>query len=333
MGVYKNLNNFKKGSKVGITHILVSSISGKVSLVEIIRSSIEKQNLNLYVVGADSNRKALARHFVDQFWHMPLLDNLPVADLITYCKENDIQIIFPTREEELAYFAKHRDTLERENVFVMVSSVDALEKVQDKLLFYEYLIGKNYPAILTTTLIDKLENKTQHFVVKERFGAGSRGLHLNVTGETAIAAAKQLKEPIFQPFVDGTEYSIDVYVSKDGKAKGAVVRERVVVIDGESKVTRTVKNVQLEQLGKNLAEDLHLRGHVMFQVIIDHNEQVHIVECNPRFGGASTLSVAAGLHSFSWFILEAQGKSLDEYPFKRSERELTQVRYEKDLIF
>jgi carbamoyl-phosphate synthase large subunit len=57
-----------------------------------------------------------------------------------------------------------------------------------------------------------------------------------------------------------------------------------------------------------------------------------LVECNPRFGGASSLSVEAGLDSFRWFLLEAGGHSLELTPFRRASRDLRLVRFAADWI-
>jgi hypothetical protein len=38
--------------------------------------------------------------------------------------------------------------------------------------------------------------------------------------------------------------------------------------------------------------------------MVDQNEKLHLVEINPRLGGASPLALASGLHSVKWSILE-----------------------------
>jgi carbamoyl-phosphate synthase large subunit len=57
-----------------------------------------------------------------------------------------------------------------------------------------------------------------------------------------------------------------------------------------------------------------------------------VVECNPRFGGASTLGLAAGLQTFVWAYLEAQGEPLTSRPFHRLAGERRQVRFAADRI-
>ncbi len=80
-----------------------------------------------------------------------------------------------------------------------------------------------------------------------------------------------------------------------------------------------------------MAKSLHLSGHVMFQFIHEtQSGKVYLLECNPRFGGASRASIKAGLDSFYWFFCESAGKPIP--PFERAENEIKMVRYPEDLF-
>jgi len=114
--------------------------------------------------------------------------------------------------------------------------------------------------------------------------------------------------------------------------RGVVARRREVVRGGESQVTATVRDPELEERCARLATLLELRGHAVFQVLVDAAGSHHVIECNPRFGGASTLALAAGLETFAWAWLEAAGEPLDSRPFRRREGERRQVRYAADVI-
>jgi carbamoyl-phosphate synthase large subunit len=142
-----------------------------------------------------------------------------------------------------------------------------------------------------------------------------------------------LNSPIFQPFIDSSEVSVDLYIGKDGICKGVVARTRQLVVNGESQITRTIRNEKLEIMCVKIAEQLGIYGHAVFQVLIDDQDNYYIIECNTRFGGASSLSLAAGLDSFYWFLLESNGYTVGPELFVRSPEEKTQVRYAEDLIF
>ena len=310
--------------------ILITSISNKTPLIEAVRKTLSENGIYPIIVGADSNPLALAKDFVDEFWHMPILKDLSVENFILYCKEKGINIIFPTRDGELEYFAKNKKIFYHNDIHVMVSSIDAIAISLDKLKFYEYLIERKFPVIPTYLNIEYIDSSL--YVVKERMGSGSQKIYVKVSKEEAIYYAKKMNFPIFQPYIDGIEYSIDLYMSKVNKPKSVIVRERVHVVDGESQITKTVRIPDLEDIIKKIAITMKLQGHVMFQAIVDRQGHTHILECNARIGGASTLSIYAGMDSFHWWIKEANGSNLDEYIFRQIEKELTLIRYKKDLI-
>ena len=81
-----------------------------------------------------------------------------------------------------------------------------------------------------------------------------------------------------------------------------------------------------------MADTLNLYGHAIFQIIEDWEGHFHVIECNPRFGGASTASVAVGLDSFLWFLMESAGINLEGVPFLRSQKDIKQIRFMTDKI-
>jgi carbamoyl-phosphate synthase large subunit len=311
--------------------VLVSSVSAKVPLLREVRRALEKAVSDVEIWGGDTDQNCIGRYFVDGFWEMPKIEDLEICQLLSFCQEKRITAIIPTRDGELAFFAKHRDWLYEQGISVMVSSPEGVNSCLDKITFYE-AVRRYLPefAIPTSTEISTL-NATS-YVVKERYGAGSKNLLVNASCDEAVEHASLLDSPIFQPYIVGQEYSVDLYLSRSGKPKGAVARARNLVSEGESRVTTTVRNQRLEQICCRLASDLKLSGHLVVQVISDQENRFYIVECNCRFGGASTLSVAVGLDSFAWFFLECQGEDLAQDPFVRLPGELRQVRYADDLL-
>lgn len=265
---------------------------------------------------------------------MPLLEELNYDDFVQHCLQHDVKYIIPTREGELIQYATWASQLKKEGIHTMVSDVPALNIVMDKYQFYQELKRNGYPAISTYLYDDFIseikESDACCYVVKERFGSGSQHLYLNQTYKEVLKVAQDLQFPIIQPYITGTEYSVDAYITKNYKVLGLVIRERVLVSNGESQITKIVRLPEIERLLERVIESLKLYGHIMLQFILDSKGKVHIIECNPRFGGASSLSVAAGLDSFKWFVQECKGV-LDEN-LKFEPKILTQVRYAKDLI-
>lgn len=314
--------------------VLATSIGKKVPLLKAIKSSMDKfgsRQQGFLLHGSDSDSQCLGAYFVDAFWHCPRASELSIEALIEYCLQNKIGYIIPSRDAELPFFAAYRQQLAAHGIFTMVSSSEAVDSCLDKERFAAMLRHHGLPAIPCASDIAALPSSSG-YVVKERWGAGSKSMALDVSYEGAIEHAKGLGSPIFQPYVSGMEWSVDIFVSSLGKVLGAVARRRDLVVAGESQMTTTAHFPALEALCSAAAVCLKIHGHAIFQVIEDAKGLFHIIECNPRFGGASTASCAVGLDSFYWFLLEAQGNDLSQIAFNRSAQDIRQVRVAEDLV-
>lgn len=307
--------------------VLVTSISKKVPLLKCVKNALQYFGENSVVFGADIDDEALGKYFVDQFWKMPKLNDLTESDVLKYCKIHAINVIIPTRDGELIFWSKLKSTLLENGIHVMISDTSSIETCIDKQLFFKRLKSLDFSTPTTCSQIVNVNSNK--FVAKERVGAGSIGVGLNLTKEEALTHAKTLKDPIFQPFISGDEYTVDLYVDHQLHVHGVLPRKRILIVNGESQITETVQNKQLEEVCKNAAISLKLKGHVLFQVIQETNSNLYyIIECNARFGGASTLSVFAGLDSFRWFFHESLNEKLPE--FKRVPHETRLIRHAED---
>jgi len=310
--------------------ILISSVSKKVPLIRSVSQAAGKLGQSLSIVGGDSNADCIGRHFVDGFWLMPKLNEMSLEIFVSYCESKRIRAVVPTRDGELAYYAEHRAALAEHGIAVLVSEPAAVRVCLDKLDFYRFGAEAGFPVIPTANNITSVQAAS--YVVKERYGAGSIGLAINVSQEEALEHAMRLDNPIYQPYVAGKEVSADLYIDRKGSCKGVILRRRDVIIGGESQVTTTFRDSKLEELCATLGEAIGIYGHAVLQVIIDEHNGYHVVECNARLGGASKLSLESGLDSLYWFLLESQGVDLDDYPFLRSYKDKQLIRFAEDII-
>lgn len=307
-------------------NLLVTSINAKIPLLECIREAITTFDFQMKLFGADSNATVLGRYFVDNFWHMPRLEELTCKEVIAYCETHKIGSIVPTRDEDVLFFATHQEELATKGIRCFVSNLASIMLCYDKLAF----ANSNASAdLIETTTLATATLTCERVVVKERFGAGSKHLLLNATQKEASLYAKKLNQPIFQPFIQGTEYSIDSYVTQEGICVGSLCRVREKVVHGESKITYYSPHENLTCHVEKLLKNLNLYGHVVTQAIVN-DEGIFIIECNARFGGASTLSYRMGLQSFLWFLQES-----NHQPIKFTlNTDITRlVRVEQDLYF
>lgn len=310
--------------------VLVTSISKKVSMLKSVKQACEKINSKINLIGADVSEDVIGKYFVDQFWVMPFIKNLDFNIVLKFCKENNVKLIIPSRDGELPFWSSIKKSLKENGISVLISDSNSIDITLDKVKFHDVLFKNDLPIIPTATTIDGLAS-SDFYVVKERFGAGSLSIGIRLKKEEAIEHSKKLENPIFQPYIEGTEISIDLFVDTNGIVKGIVPRKRELVINGESQITTTFKNKAVEEIAQQMVETLEIRGHAVLQMFIEKNEKIQIIECNSRFGGASSLSLKFGLDSFYWAILESIGQSVSSYKFHAKNADLKQVRYADDI--
>ena len=120
-------------------------------------------------------------------------------------------------------------------------------------------------------------------------------------------------------------------VTANRNVKGLVIRKRDKVTNGESEVTTTFENGNLKKRFFDFLNKSDFYGHITLQAIVGGADEVHLIEVNPRVGGASMLSIHAGLDSFYWFYSEALGEDISAYPFQLVSKSLKLVRYAEDI--
>lgn len=309
-------------------NLLVTSAAAKIPLLQAALKAAQQIHPQCRVFAGDSNVQALSGYLVDDFWQMPPTQDIYLEALLQGCKERNIHLILPTRDGELLFWARHAEALKKAGIQVLVSSATSIERCLDKLAFSRF--GQKHHLPFIPSYLQPNDALTDRWVVKERFGAGSRSLGLNLSREEALVHAQELEAPIFQPFVAGKEISIDAWLDQAHRVKGLVPRYRELVSNGESQVTTTFRDPALEQQIQFILEQLQLSGPVVMQAILGEQQQLHIIECNPRFGGASTASIAVGLDSLYWSMQEALGVNLADDPFVRLP-DITQIRAPQDI--
>ncbi len=189
-----------------------------------VRDAASRFAKDMQTWGADSDPECIGKNSVDRFWQMPPMHRLKVREFRDYCLENGVGYVIPSRDGELQFFAENRELLAGEGIHIMISSLEAVDICRDKLAFFRKLNDNGFSVIPSAERLEKIDSLSM--VVKERYGAGSREIGINLRREEARAFAGKLKHPIFQPYIEGREFSADLYALKSGKVKGVVPRWR-----------------------------------------------------------------------------------------------------------
>jgi carbamoyl-phosphate synthase large subunit len=312
-------------------NLLISSSGNKVPLLKAAQETLARIGLPGDVIAGDLNEHSLSFYFTNRQWLMPEISDQNLDIILEGCLKRKVRIILPTRDEELLFFAKNLDSFEQVGISVISSGSSTVQMCLDKLEFYKILNQSSIPAIKTYT---NYRADLGNFVtVKERFGAGSKGVRIGLDKLEAIKYSSELKNPVFQPTIVGEEFSIDIWASTDGINVLSSPRFRKLIVDGESKVTEIFKNIELTKISKNIVKALHLRGLAVIQGFLDHQGTVIINECNSRLGGASTATISAGGYILDLAILDFLGYSTKDLFESIKIKEITQVRVPLDTCF
>jgi carbamoyl-phosphate synthase large subunit len=241
-----------------IGKVLVSSASGKIPLVLAMGQAIRQIAPHGRVVAGDLNPDAISAFVAEEFWAMPPTIDASLDQIVAGLQLRGITCVLPSRDGELQFWARHAARLKEVGVDVIVAPSKVLERCLDKLAFARFGAENDLPFIQASLCIDEIE--ATRFVVKERYGAGSRSVGIDLPRTAACAHADKLDQPLFQPFVTGTEISIDAWLDRDSHLKGLVLRRRDRIVNGESQVSTTFSDPRIESDASGILEVLKLTG-------------------------------------------------------------------------
>ena len=275
-----------------------------------------------------SNMKRNPFHsfFKKNFLKIPECKNKNYRKLISIIKNYKINYILPTSDYELDFWSKLKSQLYKENIFLIVSRNKTVKLCQDKFKFFEMLKKNNINV--PATYIEKPNNdKKSKFVIKERYSFTNKKILLNLSSNSIYKNLKKFKNPLIQKMINGDEYSIDFFSNKSGKIIDLRIRKRIKIVDGEAKITKIIKNNKIEKVIGLISKIIKFEGLINVQGIYKNNN-FYILECNPRIGGASTISFYSGLEFLRYFVDE---NKFIRYPIPK-EKKLTQFRFQADKL-
>jgi len=248
-----------------------------------------------------------------------------VPTLHRACKERRIEALLPTVDAELAPVAAARDSFESIGIALPISPVDCLRICRDKQLLIERVTGEvpvpsNEP--LTQAAADRVDSFPRF--IKPRLGAGSRGV-ARIDRREDLEKLPKDGSIMLQEYLPGEEFSVDVYVRRDGRAIAAVPRERMKIDSGIAVASRTVNDPDVIRSAIRTAEVIGIRGTANVQFKRAADGVFKLLEVNPRYPGTLPLTSAAGIDMPRLMVDELMGRPLPDriMPFK----ELMVVRY------
>ncbi|MGB7680010.1 MAG: ATP-grasp domain-containing protein [Nitrososphaeraceae archaeon] len=288
--------------------------------------SLKMSNFAGKIVATDSTSLSAG------FFMADVNEILPEADAQYYVKrlfeiveKHHVQVLMPSSGYDIYPYSDNREALAKIGATAVVSDRDTLEICRDKLLTYKKMSGK-YNLPFTTADPDKV--KSFPVIAKPRFGKGSRNV-IKVNNEADLRyISSNFGNTIFQEFLPGVEYTIDVLSDMNKKPIISVPRIRLQTKAGISTKGRIIRDADLETTCMNMAREIGIRGPSCIQMKESSEEQLKLIEINSRLGGGTIFSTLAGANIPSMILEMLSGTYID--PPRVSE--ITVVRYYEEIV-
>ncbi|MFC6167587.1 ATP-grasp domain-containing protein [Acinetobacter terrestris] len=269
-----------------------------------------------------------------------------IPKLISIVKEYQVKAIISLNDLELPILARHKQTFADLGAQVMVSDSSVIDICFDKIKTRDFLVSIGLNTPLTFTNYDealqaiKSGQLTFPLVLKPRWGSASIGIEFPESLEEFELAYKlltiKLKKTILfeasknelnaailiQQKLNGPEYGMDIVNNLDQEYFTTVVRKKLSMRAGETDKAISIIDQRFSDVGEKIAVNLKHIGNLDCDVF-EHNDELYVLECNPRFGGGYPFSHEAGMNTIQAYLAWLSNEKLD----------ITFNQYQDGLVF
>jgi carbamoyl-phosphate synthase large subunit len=212
--------------------------------------------------------------------------------------------IVSTVAEELVALGTRAEDLAGNGIAVWVPSQTAVEQCSDKAVFAAVLTEAGIATPATGFVASDVSGP---WIVKPRFGRGSRDVYPCDSVDEVAWALRRVVDPIVQTRLSGLEFTVDALVDRDGRFAGGVPRWRLETRGGISTKGETFADDRVLIGAAAVLGAVGLRGVACVQGFVTDEDEVVFVECNPRFSGGLPLSLAAGADLVGEYVRGIRG--------------------------
>jgi carbamoyl-phosphate synthase large subunit len=255
--------------------------------------SLKMANFSGKVIGTDSDPLAPGAFLADSFSVVPEAKEelLFVDKLFELVKTHRITILMPSSGFDIYPYSKYRKELQEFGACAVVSDTVTLEDCQDKMRTFQKLSSR-FKVPFTTTEPDKIPSLP--VIAKPRSGKGSRDV-IMIKNESDLRFVTEVyHDMIFQQYLPGTEYTVDVLSDLNKVPLFAVPRIRLQTKGGISTKGKIVRDDRIEENCMSIAKTLGIRGPCCIQMKEAEDGEPQLVEVNARLGGGTIFTTLAG---------------------------------------
>lgn len=309
--------------------IMFTSVGRRVELVQAFYKAAEKNDIELEIYGTDITDTAPALLFCDHREIVPRIkDAAYIPMLRKICEEQGIDALIPTIDTDLMVLAENKEMFG--NTKVIVSNPEKIAVCRDKRLTADYFRSVGLKSPVPIDDWTKYKGGYPAFIKPKD---GSSGIFAyKVESEIELeACAQRVPDYIVQPFISGTEYTVDILCDFDGRPIFITPRIRQAVRDGEVLKTKISQDQRIISEMKRLVADYEPCGQITVQLIRQESTgDDYYIEINPRFGGGAPLTIKAGADSADALLRLLCGEKLT-YVENAAEDGATYSRFDQSI--
>lgn len=279
-------------------NLLFTGVGRRIELLQAFRNAALVLNKELKIYGADMTGTAPALAYCDFIRKVVAMkDEKYIDNLLQICAEDYIDLVIPTIDTDLLVLSLNKKRFEAIGTKVLISTPEMVRICRDKNNTSQFFVDCGLCAPMPVNDWTQYKNGYPAFI-KPKDGSSSINAFKVENAKELEVYATQIEDYIVQPFVEGKEYTIDIFCDFDGNPISIVPRERVQIRAGEVLKTKITMDDTMINESKTLCKAFKPCGPMTVQFIRDvHTGKDFFIEINPRFGGGAPLSMKAGARS------------------------------------
>lgn len=298
--------------------ILFTSVGRRVELIQAFRAAADDLQVELEIIGADIAKDAPALCFCDETRIVcRIKDANYIPQLLAICESEKVDCLIPTIDTDLLLLAENKHRFEAIGTKVLVSDVEKVKLCRNKNLTADYFVSMGLKSPFSVNSVEKYLQAWREGIVsfpafiKPKDGSSSVNAYKADNADELEFYAKKIGDYVIQSFVDGTEFTIDIFCDYEGAPVYITPRERLSVRSGEVLKTRITQDESMVAEMSKLIADYKPCGQITVQLIRENRTgDNYYIEINPRFGGGAPLSIKAGADSAKAVLKMLSGEKL-----------------------
>jgi len=222
-----------------------------------------------------------------------------ISTLLNICKKENISLLFPGLDAELAPLSLNRDVFKGIGTTVIVSSPEVIGMSDNKQLMYDRLKNIGIDLPFTIPLNKLLSEKIKFPIIIKQMVGGKRSQNVFLINNTnewnaiIVTIGDNFDNFIAQEYIEGDEYTCGT-VNLDNSCKGVIIMRRILR-DGDTYKCFTEDNTIIESLVRKVVEMIKPFGACNLQLRMKEGRP-YILEINARCSGTTAARSLCGFN-------------------------------------